>query len=329
MSQKPVQNLVSETPEDASGRSVVSILVGSLIVALFILFCAHYILSHWEDFVFVSSVSFPEMGGAALCILASYFLNALQLHLFLRKFGVSLGCSELTAVTMGMILGNLVIPMRGGTGGLAVYLKRFHGLDFQEFAAIYAGTALLVALINAGLSAAALFFIALYYGLVFRTLTVVVVLLLLSCAYLGVFPPPVNWQQRGILRPIFQAAHSWHILTRDRRLLAVSALLLCIISLLLAGAFHLIYAAIGTPLSLSGVLVTSSLGNVANLVPLTPGSLGIFDAVTIQIPLFFGVDPARSITATLVFRVLCFSWAVVLGIPGMLYLFKSGKGQNY
>jgi len=134
----------------------------------------------------------------------------------------------------------------------------------------------------------------------------------------------MKWKKSGILSPVFQAAHSWHVLTRDRRLLASLAVSLLIISFVLTAAFYFIYRALDTPLSLFGVLVTSSLGNVANLIPLTPGSLGIFDAVVIQIPQLFGVDPARAIAATLVFRVLCFFWALLLGIPGMYYLFKNG-----
>ena len=48
------------------------------------------------------------------------------------------------------------------------------------------------------------------------------------------------------------------------------------------------------PLSASAVLITSSLGNIANLIPITPGSLGVFDTVMIQVPQIFGLVPPHS-----------------------------------
>lgn len=297
---------------------------GFSVVGAFVILCGYYIFAHWKDFLFVAQVSFPETAAAGLLILGSYVANSYQLHLFLRKFGLTLGFVELTALTMGMLLGNLVIPMRGGTGGLAVYLKRVHGLDLQAFAVIYAGTALLVALINSALAIFALVILSWFYGVVYPVLSLCVATIFVCCLYLCLFLPPMKWKKSGILSPVFQAAHSWHVLTRDRRLLASLAVSLLIISFVLTAAFYFIYRALDTPLSLFGVLVTSSLGNVANLIPLTPGSLGFFDAVVIQIPQLFGVDPARAIAATLVFRVLCFFWALLLGIPGMYYLFKNG-----
>jgi len=49
--------------------------------------------------------------------------------------------------------------------------------------------------------------------------------------------------------------------------------------------------------------------------------------VVIELPQLFGLDPARSIAATLVFRALSFLWAFVLGIPGLVYLVKR-NGKN-
>ena len=321
--QNQMKDSVNVDAFDSKKTSRLSIL-GLCFFAAFVALCGHYIFAHWEDFSFVSNVSLPETAVAGFLILISYLVNSYQLHLFLRKFGIRLRLMELTALNMAMLLGNLVIPMRGGTGGLAVYLKRVHGLDFQAFAVIYAGTALLVALINAALSLVALFILGWFYDFIHPGLTICIVAIFACCLYLGVFLPPLKWQDSRIFGPVFRAADSWHVLTRDRRLLISATVSLLLISVVLMTAFYFIYGALGTPLSLSGVMITSSLGNIANLIPITPGSLGIFDAVVIQIPQLFGVDPARAIAATLVFRVLCFFWALLLGIPGMYYLFKNG-----
>lgn len=308
-----------------SGGSWVTAALGYTIVAAFVVLCAFYVYRHRGDFGFLWEVSVLEATAAGIPILVSYLLNAVQMKLFLRKFDLHLGFIELTSLATGVILANLLIPMRGGTGGLAVYLKKVHGLDFETFGAIYGGTALLVALINAALSIIGLALLALLHGYTNPALTAIAIVLFVICLYLSVFPPPVRWRGKsGLLGMVFRAAHSWHVLTRDRYLLLLATISFLLISLSLTLAFYLIYRALGMPLSPSAVIITSSMGNLANLVPITPGSLGVFDLVTIEIPQLFGLDAARSVAGTLMFRGLAFFWAFMLGIPGMFYI----VGQN-
>lgn len=295
---------------------------GYALVAVFVGLCGHYIFTHRQDFVFVTGISFPETMGAALVVMLTYVVNAYQLSLFLKKFGLEIGIVELTALSAAMILGNMLIPMRGGSGGLAVYLKKVHGLDFRRFAAIYAGSAILLILINTSVAALVLVLLAWLHGFVHKALTVFVVGMFLGCLYLTLFPPPMKWKRGGLLGAAFDAGNSWHLLTRDRGLLIRLSTCLFVMALCVTVSFYLIYRALGTPMSLSAVLITTSMGNIANLVPITPGSLGIFDAVVIQVPQLFGMDAPRSIAGTLVFRVLSFFWAIVLGIPGMLYILR-------
>ncbi|MDQ7783240.1 MAG: lysylphosphatidylglycerol synthase transmembrane domain-containing protein [Desulfomonilaceae bacterium] len=320
------ERIESETVESDRPGSWGSTFVGYAIVVVFVVLCGYYILSHRQDFAFLGNISLPEAFAAGLLILLSYLVNVFQMKLFLRKFGLRLGFIELAALSGGSILGNLLIPMRGGTAGLAVYLKKVRGLDFEAFGAIYGGTALLVALINAALSLVGLALLALLHGYGHPVLTIVVVGIFALCIVLCIFPPPLNWRTRGLIGLAVRAAHSWHLLTRDRPLLFLAMASFLVISLALILSFYFIYRALGMPLPFSAVIITSSLGNLANLIPLTPGSLGIFDVVVIQVPQLFGLDPARSIAATLVFRALSFLWAFVLGIPGLLYLVRrNGK----
>lgn len=308
-----------------AGGSLVRDALGYCIVAVFLALCGYYVYSHRQDFAFLARVSILEASAAGIMVLFSYAVNVYQMSLFLGKFGVTPGAAELTALTNGMILGNLVIPMRGGTGGLAVYLKKVYSLDFQAFAVIYGGTALLTVLINTALALAALGILSVSHGFSNPALSIFVLCIFVGCVYLSLFPPPVRWRRGGILGTAFRAAHSWHMLTRDRPLvLRISASML-IVSLAVMMSFYFVYRSLGMPLPLSAVLITSSLGNIANLVPITPGSLGIFDAVTIQVPQLFGLDPARSIAGTLVFRLLTFMWAAILGIPGLIYIVRYGR----
>ncbi len=300
--------------------------VGYSIVALFAVICAYYVYNHRHEFSFLNTVSYSRLGLAGLMILFTLLLAPYQLGLFLKHFGLPLRHLELASLATGMMLGNLVLPMRGGTGGLVVYLKRVHDLDLSALGAIYAGTGLLFALINAALGLGALAWLFAFHGYFNLGLTVVVLGLFTGCAYLSIFPPPVRWKSRGILGFFFDTANSWRSFVHDRSLFYRLTGYFLLSALALTGAFYFIYEALAAPLSLSAVLITSSLGNIANLAPITPGSLGIFDAVTIQLPLLFGLDPARAIAATLAFRAVYFLCALPLGVPSIIYLVGLAHG---
>ncbi len=288
-------------------------------VGVFFVLCASYVYANRGDFAFVATASLPELAIGSVLILAAFLMSAYQFALFLEGFGLRLGWVQLVALTMGMCLGNLVTPMRGGTGLLAAYMKTVHRLDFPSFAVIYGGTGLLIALINSGLALAALVLMWGLYGFFHPALAVATVGLFLVCLYLSVFPPPSRAARGGVMGMIGRAVNSWHVLTRDRGLLMRLALSFLAVAMLVAAAFFFTYRAIGANVSPLGALTVSSMGNIANLAALTPGSLGIFDAVVIQIPQYFGLDPDRSIAAALIFRGLSFFWALLLGIPGLVY----------
>jgi len=318
-----------EMPNEVSGsRSLVGMAIRYLIVVAFVAVCGWYVAAHWDDFAFLAAVSPTDVVCAGALMLLSFIISAYQLRLFLRNFGVCPRAVEVMALTMVMILGNLVTPMRAGTGGLAVYLKRVHGLDFRAFAVIYGGTAVLAALINAGLGLAGLVVLWMFHGFVHVPLGMFVAGLFLGCLWISVAPPSVRWWGRWVPRPVVDAADSWRLLTKDRRLLFKLALTFLATTVTLVGSLDFVYRSIGAPVPGLGVLVTTALGAIANLVPITPGSLGIYDAVVIQIPQFFGLDPARAIAGALVVRALSFFLAVVFGVPGMVWVAVSGSRQT-
>jgi uncharacterized membrane protein YbhN (UPF0104 family) len=292
---------------------------GPLVVLTLAALCGLYIRQNLAEFAFVWSLSGPPliMGGGLL--LAAYLVSAWQLGLFLAHFGVRPGRLELTVLTMGIALGNLVTPMRGGTGAAALYLRRVHGLDYASFAVIYAGTGLLTALINSGFALLGTVFLAASTGVFLPALTTLSALLFLGCLALCVFPPSFMNSKGQWVKKIAEAAASWRALTRELPLLLKISLTFVLVSVCLAGTFYFIYEALDAKVTPFGALIISSLGNIANLAAITPGALGIFDATVIQAPRELGLDTPKAVTAALIFRAFSFLWPALLGLPGIIY----------
>ncbi|MHB8202653.1 MAG: lysylphosphatidylglycerol synthase transmembrane domain-containing protein [Desulfomonilaceae bacterium] len=304
-------------------------LIGLSVVFLFLIFVGYYVSVHWGEFCYLLEFSYRETLTAGILLFLGFLLTCYQMNLFLKKFGVQLGLFELIFVTHGMMLGNLVIPMRGGSGGLAVYLKRTHRLNYHKFGVIFGGTAVLVGLVSATMSLGALFFLAIAHSVFELSLTAISLVLLIGCIYLTLFPPRLKRYGSGrIMALVVRLNESWISLSQDAGLLARVAVSILFINLFQTSALYLLYIALGSPLSFLATLITSSLGAVANLVPITPGSLGIFDAVTIQTPRLLGLDTTAAIMATVLMRILCFAICFVVGMPGLYYFFKAARSEN-
>jgi hypothetical protein len=291
-------------------------------VLVFIALCGYYIVSHRDEFSFLRTVSIPHLMVAGGFIFVSYLLTGYQLGLFFTKFGLPIELLERLALTMGMLLGNLVLPLRGGTAGLAVYLKTVHRLYFESFALIYGGTALLVGLINSTAAAVTLFYLAVEHHSYYLSLIVLTGGVLFGSLYLVLAPLPTPSKDQGILGRLARVSQGWQSITLDKNLMKRLIVSTILIVITLIGAFYFIYESIGSSISFSAIVMTSSIGNIANLVPITPGSLGVFDVATIKIPQLFGIDVAQSLAVTIILRSLCFGWALLLGIPSTFYLMK-------
>ncbi len=227
-------------------------------------------------------------------------------------------------MTHAMMLGNMVIPMRGGSGALALYLKRSKKLDYHNFAVMYGGTAILVAMVSATMGLMALAYIAFCFGIFKFTLSVAMAGILAVSAYLAFFPPSFRTPRRGRLTDMLHRVNeSWVVLSQDSLLIAKISGSLALINLTQTFALFFIYESIGKALSLSSTVVISSLGTVANLVPITPGSIGFFDAVIVETPRILGLDTASALMATVLFRILSFLICLLFGIPGFYYFLRN------
>ncbi len=305
-----------------------TVIVSYSLVVLLIGFAAYTIYTKRADFNFLGSASLLDLSAAALLTSAGILVGIFQLKPFFENYGVTLGIWELGSLTTLSTLGNLLLPMRGGTGALAFYLNKLKGMKFSEFALTYAGTGVLMALVNAGLALLALLILYLEKSFFDPLLSSVITILFVTCLVLSLWPPRIISKQSGILAAIGQTLEAWHSLTCNRGLLLRATIAFTAVPVLLGGAFYFIYRAVGYPLPLSAVMVTYCLANFANFIPITPGSLGFFDFFTIKIPLLFEMDLARSIAATVIFRSLFLSASLVFGIPALVYLTRITRKQG-
>ena len=107
-------------------------------------------------------------------------------------------------------------------------------------------------------------------------------------------------------------------LATDRRLLARAAGWAALQWLADAASLWVCLAALGVHLEPDGLLIAFGLANVSAAIPLTPGGVGVYEAVLTSSLVGFGVPNAEAIIAVLVYRL--FEFWVPIPIGAIAYL---------
>lgn len=96
---------------------------------------AYYLATHWDLFQSSLEASLAQLGALAVCVIATWVLNSVQVMLLLRLEGIRVGFWENILVQAGAQLANY-IPMRIGTLLRFQYFKKLHGLEYTRFGGV-------------------------------------------------------------------------------------------------------------------------------------------------------------------------------------------------
>lgn len=128
-------------------RSVIAALRALFSIAI-VAWLAYYLATNWDLFQGSLKASPAQLGVLAVCVLATWVLNSIQVMLLLRLEGVRVGFWENILVQSGALLANY-LPMRIGTVLRFRYFKKLHGLEYTRFGGL-AGLRLVIVITVSG-----------------------------------------------------------------------------------------------------------------------------------------------------------------------------------
>jgi uncharacterized protein (TIRG00374 family) len=114
-------------------------------------------------------------------------------------------------------------------------------------------------------------------------------------------------------RAVLEAAHSFSLLARDRRVLAWSLLWASLNWLLDAASLWCFVAAFGHLANPVELFAAYGIANVAGALPLTPGGLGVVDSITPLLLVGFGVTRSVATLGVLAWRMVNFWLPIPVG----------------
>jgi uncharacterized membrane protein YbhN (UPF0104 family) len=237
----------------------------------------------------------------------------LQTYAMVNKLGTRLGiweCLSLSVVSTGV---NTLVPGQGGMVGRAVYLKRRHDFDYsRSLATVLVCHVLMVIVCSvfAVVAVAWMAFIAHRPGLdaMLAAAIFCLVISLFAC-----FLPRISAKGNWLLEGVTTLSDSWYKLRAQPMFLATLTIL---VGLQVASELLSLWAAcaaIGIELGIVEATAIGTFGTLASILKITPGAVGIYEAVVAFVGSVVAIVPAAQIViASLVTRAVLLVLLLIL-----------------
>lgn len=259
--------------------------------------------------------------------LGIFAMNGLFLREFAAKFGVRLTFHEWFGLASVTTMGNYITPFSGGLLIRAAYLKKRHRLPYAQFTTMLTSNYLIMFWLIGVIGLLALgvigqgwqryWPIVLLFGVVVATISVIFL-----------FPvQQVPWENR-IGRFLNTLLTGWFMVRRDYALLLRLALLTLLTICLNALSFWLAYEALGQPISFIAALLLGLVAAFSIFVNLTPGNLGIQEAMVGLSAELLGAGGGAGLLAVLLIRAVTVLCAFTLGPLYSYLLTRQGLPQS-
>jgi len=303
-------------------KNILSIAILLIIIA----FAAYYVNDNIHDFSDIKLVNPWFIAPVVLLLLAGLYIQGLQNKNLLTPFGVNLRSGEEFSLAIVTRFYNLITPFRGGMAARAVYLKKKHKFPYTNFMATLAASYVLIFLVASTLGIISTILIYYTTGIFSWILFVVFDVVFIGMIGIMVVSPKFAEPENKWLRRFVTVINGWHLIKHNKRVIAVTILITFVQIMLGSVMLWLQFRVFGISVGFVPCLFLSSIGNLSILVGITPGNLGIGEAITVFSALTIGITPAQSLSAALLGRAVSLVVLFILG-PIFSYVLMR-KGRN-
>ncbi len=285
-----------------------------MIVSLFF----YYLSKNLSDFKTLFSLAFTSATIILLLLytiisISNIFSNGILLDVLTSAFGIKLKLKESFGLAMITRFYNYITPFHGGMAARAVYLKKKHNFPYVHFLATLSAIYLIIFLIGSLAGLISMLFIWLYYGLfnwiIFLGFDIIFLIMVSVITLSPKFPERKNkWLARFI-----KVINGWHLIKNNKKVIFTTALISLIQLGLGAINTIILYSIFEIEIGFFKALFITSIGSIALLVSMTPGNLGIGDAINVFSATLIGVGLTEAIAATVLGRAINLLIIFILG----------------
>ena len=296
----------------------------TLSVALLVVFLAWvvwYVRSNAEAFAPVLQVTWLDALTLTLAFLAIMIGNGLFIAVVSHAFRIRLAGLEWLSLSFASSFANYFLPFRGGTGIRALYMNRMHGFPITEFVSTLSIMYLMHIVVNGLLALVGMGLIARNGG----PLNLSLMLFFAFIAAAGLAAMLIRFEIRREFRsfPLAQIArlvNAWQAVRADRGLVMKMWLLMIAMPVAKAWQCRAAFDALSIALPWEGVFVYAAAKNLATLIGLTPGSMGVVELISIYLGNVLGYSTADALSVQALIRAVAIASLLLAGPFALVYL---------
>ncbi|MBX3056484.1 MAG: flippase-like domain-containing protein [Anaerolineae bacterium] len=239
-------------------------------------------------------------------------LNGVLLYLIAQKFAVTLSSMEWFSLAYMTALFNYIMPFSGGMLIRATYFKLQHRIAYAQFAAWLAATYFVIFFVTGVVNAVLAWWLATavpaaWFLVAFFLMMAGGILILLL---IPSFRFPAN---NRLFRLANTALDGWDAIKTDRRLLMRLTLFTLLLFLSNGLSFWLAYRSLGIAVSWGAAFIVSLANIYSAVVSLTPGNIGLQEAMVSLLSQLTGAGIEESLLTILLVRVTTLVSVFTLG----------------
>lgn len=293
----------------------------------------YYVIKNYEDFAVLKNLRYSEALVLASFNILLLCINGLFTWFLYRQFDLKLGIIESTQLAISTNFGNTFLPLRGGMGIQAVYLKKRHNFRYSYFASTLAGAYVINFFIVGLLGILTMIVIYMTKGifsfpvfLAFFTLSAGMILAIKSSnLFLRLIP------FRGLRDKAKTVLEGWKIISKSPKTVfilgVITAVSFLTMSVLISLQFWFldITKISGEPIMIWDSLFLASFLVLSVFINITPSSLGIKEILLAYAAVIITISPQDAIVASVLDRIIGILVLLVLGPLAMYYLKRKGQ----
>lgn len=268
-------------------------------------------------------------------------INGLFTKAILAAFGKNMDFKESSYLSLLSSIGNYFMPMQGGAGIRAIYLKTKYKLPYSYFISILSGNYIVTFLINSFIGLVSLIIIHQLTGVYSPLLYITFSIVFIGMIFLSIIQVPKKLVEKNfdfrylnrIIKIIQEITKGWNIINGNKRLL-FHLILLTLTNFIVATIITVIeFQILNYDFTAWNILLYTSLASLSLLISLTPGSIGIKEAIFIFSSSVLGITNNQILQLAVIdrgtlFFVLGLSYIAIRLIDGKNFLLKFRRNEH-
>ncbi len=278
-----------------------------------------YLAAHWDRLGGLLKLDLPHLAVILAVTLADQMQAAENQRQMLKTLSARMRFGDLLILQNATGLLNY-LPMWAGTVSRAAYLKRRAGVAYSRFGALFVFRMCLMVLVCGVLGLIVLAVMPAQTRTTVPVLLPTFAIMTAAAAAAIVLPIPAPSGEGRLRRIVRSFLTGRKELTRRPAAVAVFMTLLVVHIALASIRLGTIYHSMGVPVRVEGFVILGVLSNVASLIVLTPGALGLRELLLAGGAMVLGVPPEVGLLAAMIDAAVCLGWAFTFGLPCAVWL---------